>query len=156
MESASFPQHGALHFSQHPIISGLELIMMISRLVIERLVAGYIEVIVAPAERQQPWTNADATEIIRALASSQKLRLTYTQHARERLDERDLIISDVLYVLKNGFVYDDPQPSTQGGLFKYRPQSRSPNSGGRTLKLVVVPDPIQVWIKVVTVMWADE
>jgi hypothetical protein len=114
------------------------------------------EVIVAPTERSQPWTNADATDIIRALASSQKLKLTYTQHARDRLAERDLIISDVLYVLKNGYVHDDPQPSTQEGFFKYRPQSRSPNSGNRAVKLVVVPDPIQVWIKVVTVMWADE
>ena len=44
---------------------------------------------------------------------------------------RDLSIGDVLFVLRHGFVFEEPQASTQEELFKYLPESRSPNSGNR-------------------------
>ncbi|MBI1867735.1 MAG: DUF4258 domain-containing protein [Methylocystis sp.] len=69
--------------------------------------------------------------------------------------ERDLIMSDVLYVLKQGFVFDDPQESTRPGLHKYAVQSRSPNSGSRTVRVVAIPDANRCQIKIVTVMWVD-
>jgi hypothetical protein len=72
------------------------------------------------------------------------------------LAERDLIIGDVMYVLRNGFVFEDPEPATQPDLFKYKIETRTPNSNNRSVRLVVIPDPQRCWVKVVTVMWVDE
>lgn len=105
---------------------------------------------------KQPWSPAEATRIIRDLARSSKMQLTYTQHARARLLDRDLTMSDVLWVLKEGFIHRAPETSTQPGLFKYHPESRSPNSGNRSVRVVVIPDPTRSWMKIVTVMWVDE
>ena len=105
---------------------------------------------------EQPWKPAEATNEINKLAKDQQLRITYTSHARERLVERDLTTSDALYVLKHGFVYEDPMETTQAGLFKYRVESRSPNSGSRTVRAVVIPDPARRWMKMVTIMYMDE
>jgi len=104
----------------------------------------------------QPWKPADATLIIRRLANDSKLKLQWTKHAKDRLSERDLIISDVLYVLKQGIVYEDGEQSTQPGLYKYLIESRAPNSGNRVVRLVVIPDEPRIWIKLVSVMWVDE
>jgi hypothetical protein len=105
--------------------------------------------------KPQPWSPADATKEINAVAVSDKLRITYTGHARQQMADRDLIAGDVLFVLKKGFVLEDGEPSTQAGLYKYWVQSRSPNSGNRTVRIVAIPDPRTFWIKVVTVMWVD-
>jgi len=116
-----------------------------------RMAANVIKVISKP----QPWSPADATNTIRAIAKSECLDLILTTHAREQMAERKLIISDVLYVLKHGFVYDEAQESTRSGCFKYRTQTRSPNSGSRTVRVVALPDADRCTIKVVTVMWVD-
>ncbi len=68
--------------------------------------------------------------------------------------ERDLVTGDVLHVLKHGFVYDDPEPSTQDGFFKYKMECRTPNSGGRVVRIVVIPSTGNA-VKLVTVMWKD-
>lgn len=107
------------------------------------------------AVKAQPWTPADATDAIRAIAKSDGLVLICTRHAREQMHERDLIMGDALYVLKQGFVIDDPQESTRAGLYKYRIQSRSPNSGNRSVRVVVIPDASRCTIKIATVMWVD-
>ena len=106
--------------------------------------------------KPQPWNQANATDAIREMGRSTSLDLSYTGHFRERLAERDLLIADARYVLKNGFVFDEPEPSTQSGLFKYRIETRTPNSNNRNVRLVVIPDPQHCWIKIITVMWADE
>ena len=106
--------------------------------------------------KQQPWNPADATDEIRRIARSETMRLTRSDHARERMEERDLLMGDVLYVLKNGFVYENPEPSTQQGLFKYEIESQSPNSGNRSVRIVIIPDSGRCWLKVITVMWVDE
>jgi hypothetical protein len=82
--------------------------------------------------------------------------MSFALHVRERLDERGLIMSDLLYVLRRGFVYDDPQESTLPTFFKYRIESQSPNSGSRYLRVVAVPDHMACQIKVITIMWRDE
>ena len=105
--------------------------------------------------KPQPWSPADATTEINAIAQSPQLRLTYTGHSREQMAERDLIASDVMFVLRRGFVLEDGEPSTQAGLYKYCLQSRSPNSESRTVRVVAIPDAKSFWIKVVTVMWVD-
>lgn len=103
----------------------------------------------------QPWTPGDATLKIREISRSRELELSYAKHAKKRLAQRGVIISDVLYVLKNGFVYEAPEASTVKGLFKYQIESQSPNSGRRYLRLVVVPDAKSKAIKIVTIMWRD-
>jgi Domain of unknown function (DUF4258) len=109
-----------------------------------------------PQPKLQPWSPADYTTEIRRIAIHPKLTLSRTKHFVERLLERDLIMSDALYVLKNGFVYDVHEDSSQPGLYKYRTETRTPNSSNRNVRLVVIPDATKCWIKIVTVMWVDE
>lgn len=99
-------------------------------------------------------TPARATESLRAKARGE-LELRWTAHARDQMQERGLIMGDVIHVLKHGFVYDRAQPSTQKGLFKYCMECSTPNSGRRTVKIVVIPSTGN-GIKIVTVMWKDE
>ena len=104
--------------------------------------------------KEQPWSPTDATRMIREVAKSDELDIIATRHAREQMLERSLIMGDVLYVLKHGFVYDEPQNSTRAGCYKYAIQSRSPNSGSRTVRVIAIPADRRS-IKIVTVMWVD-
>jgi hypothetical protein len=108
------------------------------------------------SETNQPWSPALATKLIRAIASDLNCSFAYTAHARERLNERGLIMSDVLFVLRQGFVYGVPEKSTIKGLYKYKVENQSPNSGARFLRVVAIPDKKSCQIKVVTIMWRDE
>ena len=88
--------------------------------------------------KPQPWNPADATVEINTIANSDRLRLTYTKHALEQMTDRNLIASDVMFVLKRGFVLEEAQQSTRSGFYKYCVQSRTPNSD-RTVKVVAIP-----------------
>lgn len=70
--------------------------------------------------------------------------------------ERNIVISDVLFVLKWGFVLAEPEPSTRQGLYRYAIDSKTPNSDSRDMRLILVPDPERTLIKIITVMWVDE
>ena len=105
--------------------------------------------------RSRPWIPAKATEEIRKLAN-RDFEFNWSRHANEQRLARDLIIGDIIHVLKNGFVYETAEPSTRPGFFKYKIDSRSPNSGGRTVRVVVVPQREPPLFKVITVMWVDE
>jgi hypothetical protein len=83
------------------------------------------------------------------------MMLDLTGHAREQMRERDLIVSDVLHVLKHGFVYEDAVPATQKGHFKYKIETTSP-VGSRVVRIVAIPWVNPPEIKIVTVMWRDE
>ena len=72
------------------------------------------------------------------------------------MQERDLILDDVLHVLKRGFVYEDGEPSTREGCFTYGMQCKTPNSGRRTVRVVVVPSAKEKEATILSVMWADE
>lgn len=106
--------------------------------------------------KQQPWNPADATLELRNRGASGHLDICYSWHARDQMRERSLIIGDVLYLLRNGFVYDKPESATQPKLWKYAMESRTPNSGNRVVRVVVIPAMTRCWVKIVTVMWADE
>lgn len=106
--------------------------------------------------RGVPWPNSVATEKIRAYAKDPWLKLSYKRHAKEQLRERGIMMGDVLHVLKMGFVLTPPRPSTDPELFKYRMESKSPNSNGRTIGVVVIPNICRPSMKIVTVMWVDE
>lgn len=106
----------------------------------------------------RPWSPREATERIRALAKDENLELVWTRHAEKQMAERGLIMSDVLYLLANGVVYDEAEPASAAGLFRYRIESPTPNSGGRSVRAVVIPSPTSLGsaLKIVTVMWVDE
>ena len=101
-----------------------------------------------------PLKPADATTYIRGKCGPD-LTLHWTAHVRERLEERGLLIGDVIHVLKNGFVHEAPEAATQPNVWKYRIECITPNSGSRTVRLVVIPFDGQE-VKIVTVMWVDE
>jgi hypothetical protein len=104
----------------------------------------------------QPWTAKDATAHIRTIARDSRLSLVYRIHALQRLAERGVVTGDVLFVLKQGFVYAEAKPSTRPGFYRYQMESRTPNSDGRVIQVVVIPDEKNLICKIVTVMWADE
>ncbi len=107
-------------------------------------------------ERPQPWSPADATDIIREKARSDEFELVYTKHVRNRMQERELIAGDILHVLKHGFVYIDAEPTTRPSCFKYKMETRTPNTGNRSIRVVAIPDQKACLVKVITVMWVDE
>lgn len=101
-----------------------------------------------------PLSAAKATELVRSLVSTQT-QFSWTHHVKVRLDERDLIMGDVMHVLRHGFVYEPGELSTMTGLFKYKMEAATPNSKGRTLVVVVIPSARTKSIKIVTAMWKD-
>lgn len=107
------------------------------------------------AAKAQPWSPADATDTIREIASGDA-KVVLTKHAKDQMANRDLILGDLMYVVKNGFVYDDPEPSTQDGYYKYAMESTTPNSNARSLRVIVIPGADENLLKFVTCMWRDE
>jgi len=90
-------------------------------------------------EIPQPWSPAQATERIREIANA-AFDLSYKRHALDQLAERQLITGDLKYLLQNGFVYEKAEEATRKGFWKYQVQSRTPNSHGREVRTVVIPD----------------
>ena len=107
------------------------------------------------ADPKQPWKTSDATSIINRIAKNPLCEFSYTKHVRDRMSERNLIISDILYVLRTGYVYEEPEESSIDGFYKYQIEGQSPNSGARYLRVIAVPDPNECQIKVITIMWRD-
>ena len=70
--------------------------------------------------------------------------------------QRDLIVGDLLYLLRRGFVYDRPEQATRPEFWKYKVEGSKPNSGGRIVRTVAIPDCVRKQVKIVTVMWKDE
>lgn len=108
------------------------------------------------ASDDQPWKPGVATTRINDIARNKQFDLALKVHAKERLAQRGLLMSDLLFVLKNGYVYEAPEESTMAGFYRYKIESQSPNSGARFLRAVVVPDRKSCQIKVITIMWRDE
>lgn len=100
------------------------------------------------------WSNAVATQKINATARSDRLDLSFKLHAVDQMKDRGLVIGDVLHVLKIGFVLNDPNPATRLGFFKYVVTAETPNSDGRKVGVVVIPDNHNQ-LKIITVMWRD-
>lgn len=105
----------------------------------------------------EPWIPARATERIRAIAAHATFRLSFkTKHFKDQLGDRGLIMGDITYLLKNGFVYEPAVAATQKPYWKYQVQCTTPNSKNREVRVVAIPDWKRKDIKIVTVMWADE
>ncbi len=102
------------------------------------------------------WSPKEAEERIHAyVETSPDFTLSYMVHAGDRMRERGITTSDIMYVLKNGYIDEEPQKEDRPGHFKYKMCGRSPNTGSREICLIVIPDPDKPTIEVVTVMWKD-
>ncbi|MBL4615897.1 MAG: DUF4258 domain-containing protein [Magnetovibrio sp.] len=102
-----------------------------------------------------PWIPAQATETLRSYAVDCEFEIRWTGHARDRMAERELIMGDVLYVLKQGVVLNEAQQATRSDCYKYELECSTPNSNGRTVRVVVIPSPDRPAVKVITIMWVD-
>ena len=106
--------------------------------------------------KQEPWSKTDATYALREMGNHPGLSLAYKVHATQRLSERGIIVSDVLQLLRTGFVYKDSVEARNRGYYKYEIEGFTPNSAGRKIGAIVIPSVISMTIKVVTVYWIDE
>lgn len=105
----------------------------------------------------KPWSPAEATTQIRRRAQDpNNLKFSFTGHFEERLNERGLLMGDMLHVLKFGYVYGEAQPAKTNGYFRYRVEGSTPNSNGRSVAVVVIPHPQATELKIVSIMWRDE
>lgn len=104
----------------------------------------------------EPLSAGRATDLIREMAKCDEFGIYRTKHAKDQIEQRNLILDDVLHVLKFGFVYEKGEPSTRPGYFKYKMECKTPNSGRRKLRVVVIPSAERKEAKIVTVMWADD
>lgn len=98
---------------------------------------------------------AVATRNINTSASRADVQISLTLHARQQMQDRDLIMGDLLHLLKQGFVYDEPVPASREGLFRYAVESTTPNSDGRAVRAITISNGDRE-LKIVTVMWRDE
>ena len=99
---------------------------------------------------------AKATEKIRELAADDLTNWVQRIHFKKRLLERSLIVADVRYLLKHGYVYDDAEESSQDGFWKYKVEGKTPNSHNWSLVVVIVPDFDTKMIKFITIFWKDK
>lgn len=106
-------------------------------------------------EVAEPWNPAQATDRIRSIAQGEFL-ISYKMHAKDQMSDRGLIIGDLNYLLRNGFVYVPAEASKRDPFWKYQMQSSTPNSKNREVRVVVIPDWKRKHLKIITVMWADE
>jgi hypothetical protein len=108
-----------------------------------------------PDHSPQPMSPEEATTHIREIASGE-YDLWLTKHAKEKMIARDVFTPDVRHLLKFGTIARPGEVSTQAGIFKYRMESKTPNSENRTLALIVAPSTGRNVLKVLTVFWANE
>lgn len=105
--------------------------------------------------RIEKMSPSNATRYVNECARSRDFCLIMKSHASDRLLERDLLQADLMYLLKNGFIYKDCEPATKPDICKYTIEGTTPNSNGRTICAVVIPAPNNQ-IKIVTIFWKDE
>lgn len=103
---------------------------------------------------------ADATRFVNALAQCDNFSVNWSNHAKLRILERDLISGDILYLLKNGFVHSkgkkaDGKAKNNNDIFKYIIEGSTPNSNGRFICAVIIPAPDES-VTILTVYWKDE
>ena len=87
-----------------------------------------------PVEVPEPWTPAQGTERIRAIAQSEEMSLAWKDHAKDQLTDRGLIMGDLHYLLRNGFVYEPAEEATSEPFWKYQIQCTTPNSKSREVR----------------------
>lgn len=104
----------------------------------------------------EPWPPAEATDRFRAMAQDPNFDIGFKLHGEDRMVERGIFMPDLLYAIRHGFVYGEAAPTERPGLYRYTILGPTPNSGGRDIKVVLIPSMHKSWAKIITVMWADE
>jgi len=97
-----------------------------------------------------------ATREINKLPRDPLCDLSKSPHAEDRLEERTILTSDLLCLLRKGFIYELAEASTQKNLWKYKIEGVTPNSNRRTITAIIIPDFKTKHIKIVTCYWKDE
>ena len=66
------------------------------------------------------WGAAEAEARIHAYAAleNEELELAYTRHATQRMAERNIIASDIMYILASGHIDEEPGESTRPNYYK--------------------------------------
>ena len=101
------------------------------------------------------WSSREAERRIRGYARAAPIELAYTQHAEEKMEERDISAADILRVLEIGHIDDEPEEGTKPGYCKYKICGKTANTKNRQICVVVIPDPHKPAVKIITVMWRD-
>ena len=104
----------------------------------------------------EPFSPSRATGLIREMARSGEFGIVLTRHAAQRIRRRDLILDDVLHVLKNVFRLSARRTFDPAGRIQVRDRMQDADSGRRSVRVVVIPSADRKAAKIVTVMWADE
>ena len=99
---------------------------------------------------------SQATEQIRDIAQRLDFDIYATLHALDQMADRDLLMGDALAIMKKGFIYEDPERSTQEGYWKYKMIGITPNSNNREVAVIIIPDFENHAVKLVTMFWIDE
>ena len=87
------------------------------------------------------------------------LDLVKTKHYSKQVKKRGIIQSDILYILKNPEYWEfEYLGEATRSSHKYKLCSKTPNSGKRTICIIVIPGILNCreGVKLVTVMWQDE
>ena len=92
---------------------------------------------------------------IQKMARNPRPDMFWTEHAKEKMAERNLPMTEALYALRHGAIYTARRLSTRQGFFKYRMECLTPDSDVRPVGVVVVPDFENLCLKILTVMWVD-
>ncbi len=103
------------------------------------------------------------TGAINTMARSDDLDLCYTKHCLERMRERDITISEILYILKTGIVeeYQGKAKPETGKFHKYKITAQS-LSRRRNISLIILVEINRLKIpaiklqEIVTAMWSDK
>jgi hypothetical protein len=104
----------------------------------------------------EPWPPAEATDRFRAMVKDPNFDIGFKLHGEDRMVLREIYMPDILYAIRHGFVYGNAEPAKQPGLYRYTVLGPTPNSGGRDIKVVLIPSMHKSCAKIVSVMWADE
>jgi len=95
-------------------------------------------------------TAARARELVRSIASD-TANIQFTQHAQERMHERDIVDVDVFRVLRGGYVDDDPTPLEHD---KWQCKVTLKIKGGRVAGVVTIIL-LKGKLRIRTVEWED-
>lgn len=75
-----------------------------------------------------------------------------SRHARERMSERNFTITDVLEIISEGIIIEDPTQRESGDL-SYKIESPNFRGGRSAAAIVVIKKDEKIFV--VTVMWID-
>lgn len=79
-----------------------------------------------------------AKKVIQEFINSGAPNITFTKHSLDRMAEKDIETTDVLNVLRAGFIYDEPEEINSS--FRYRIET------SRMLVVVALKDPDNITI----------